>query len=157
MPKGRKPKPISEHIANGTFRPSRHDNRILSPEAIKEVPDVPDYLPSQCHDDWQHVCSILLGHGLLTNNDLHTIEAYCVMRLQYRIAIQSLQDEGQIITELNGNGMTVTKINPSWKALMEAQREVRAIQDRLGFNPYTRQKLTLTKEDDVKDPSEGLF
>lgn len=155
--KGRKPKPLAEHIANGTFKKSRHDKRVISPDPLGAVPPLPDYLPPECAEDWHLVCGILLAHGLLCENDLHGVEAYCALRLQYRIALKSMQNEGQVVTEVNGNGVSTEKINPAWKVMMEAAREIRAIQDRYGFNPYTRQKLSLVKNEEAPDPFSALI
>jgi P27 family predicted phage terminase small subunit len=152
MAKGRKPKPLTEHIANGTYKKSRHDKRFVAPKPLSSIPKMPAYMPSECAEDWVQVCSTLLGNGLLTHEDLHGIEAYCVLRLQYREALEKIALEGQVIIEANGNGIESRKVHPAWRVMLDSQKEIRAIQDRIGYNPYTRQKLTLVKDEENADP-----
>ena len=62
---GRPPKSVEEHIANGTYKPSRHDGRGVTLEPLEKLP-APITLSKKAADKWNEVVPAMLSAGLIS-------------------------------------------------------------------------------------------
>lgn len=145
----RPPKPIAELKARGTYRKDRHERPVLSPELLQNVPDCPDHLPESCRADWFRICGLLAGLGILTNADLDSVGRYVLLLQMQRQATAELST-GPTVKTTTRHG-EVHKQHPAFKVLLECSRELRAIGEKLGFDPLSRQRINLTNPPEAKD------
>ena len=62
---GRKPKSVEEHIANGTYKPSRHAGRGISIEPLEKLP-APIDLSKRAAEKWEEMVPAMLSAGLVS-------------------------------------------------------------------------------------------
>ncbi len=158
----RPPKPVSELKAAGTYRKDRHERPQIAAKKVEGLPPMPAHLPNQCRADWQRVCGILTTAKILTEGDLDAVGRYCVLLWMSREATANLEATGPVIEYETRHGKTV-KPNPSARVVLDCARELRALGERLGFDPVSRQRLDPEKlaggeeEKEKDDPFEALF
>lgn len=66
---GRPPKSIEEHIANGTYKPSRHEGRGISIEPLENLP-APIDLSERATTEWNKIVPAMLTAGLISAVDV---------------------------------------------------------------------------------------
>ena len=160
----RLPEPIADLIARGTYRKDRHDRPQIAAKKVEGLPPMPAHLPDQCREDWQRVCGILTTAKILTEGDLDAVGRYCLLLWMSREATANLEATGPVIVYETRHGKTV-KPNPSARVVLDCARELRALGERLGFDPVSRQRIdpkNLAWQDDgdkdeTPDPYEALF
>lgn len=62
---GRPPKSTEEHIANGTYKPSRHEGRGISIEPLEALP-APVSLSKRAAEKWEEIVPAMLSAGLVS-------------------------------------------------------------------------------------------
>lgn len=149
--KGRRPHTKEQLLAAGTFEKAKHDRPHLSPELIETLPDPPGNLPKDCWADWYRVCDLLQKSKILTPHDLDAVGRYCVLMDMSRQAQKTLSADGPTIKYTTRHGET-HKPHPAFRVLLDASRELRAIGERWGFDPYARQKLHVEPDKGNPDP-----
>ena len=62
---GRAPKSVDEHIANGTYKPSRHEGRGITIEPLETLP-APISLSKRAAEKWEEIVPAMLSAGLVS-------------------------------------------------------------------------------------------
>ena len=62
---GRPPKSVDEHIANGTYKKSRHEGRGISIEPLDKLPP-PLSLSKAAAEKWEEIVPAMLSAGLIS-------------------------------------------------------------------------------------------
>ena len=62
---GRQPKSVDEHIANGTYKPSRHEGRGITIEPLEKLP-APISLSKRAAEKWEEMVPAMLNAGLVS-------------------------------------------------------------------------------------------
>lgn len=66
---GRSPKSVEEHIANGTYKPSRHEGRGISMDALESL-SAPVSLSETATEKWNEMVPAMLKSGLVSVVDV---------------------------------------------------------------------------------------
>jgi phage terminase small subunit len=93
--RGRKPKPRSLKVLQGTFRKDR-DRNEPRPEHI--APSCPRWLPVEAKRKWHQLAPELFRLGLLTRLDSAAFSAFCVIYGRWRAAEEVIAREGMTVT-----------------------------------------------------------
>jgi len=154
--RGRKPKPLSQQIAEGD--PRKKGKRKLQeslakePKAARGLPDCPDHIEGRARNAWNFWREELIAMHLDCRPDAMMLEGACV---NYARAVQAdlmLAQQGIVIGQpiFDGNGDRVgTKIknHPAVAVSNAAWNRVRAFCSEFGLSPVSRTRLTLEKPD----------
>ena len=115
---GHNRKPTAIKALDGTLKPSRvNPNEPTSP-ALEKVPRCPGHLKGEARRAWRSVGQKLTDMGVLTEVDLHALEAYCVVFARWREAETHLEGDDALMT-LGGGG---DRFSPGPIALFEDRR-----------------------------------
>jgi P27 family predicted phage terminase small subunit len=155
--KGRKPKPVTRHIAEGD--PSKFGKKKLEERLDRQVqpnqgiPECPKHLSGTARDAWTFWAAELRQMNLDSRPDAMMLEGACV---NYARALQADrlvetgglvidepivdEDEGEVIATRKRTNPAVAVSNAAW-------RQVRAFCSEFGFSPVSRTRLTIEKPD----------
>ena len=102
------------------------------------VPDPPDNLEERGLEVWENLWAAGAGayHG---PTDRYVIERYCQLHDRRQALMEVLERDGFMI--LGSQGQDV--LHPASRALDTVEKELRALEDRLGLNPESRARLSL--------------
>ena len=62
---GRPPKSVEDHIANGTYKKSRHEGRGITIEPLEKLPP-PQSLSKRAAEKWDEIVPAMLSAGLVS-------------------------------------------------------------------------------------------
>lgn len=62
---GRQPKSVDEHIANGTYKPSRHEGRGITIEPVEKLP-APISLSKKAVEKWDEMVPAMISAGMVS-------------------------------------------------------------------------------------------
>ena len=62
---GRPPKSVEDHIANGTYKKSRHEGRGITIEPLEKLP-APPSLSKRASEKWDEIVPAMLSAGLVS-------------------------------------------------------------------------------------------
>lgn len=133
--KGRKPKTTAEHKANGTYQPARHADRLEVPTR-ETLPPAPAHFDKEHADEWQTLCRLLQGNGLLTDADLDAVQVYVESKVTARRTYTVLVKEKFI-----QDG----RKHPLHMVYSDAVKTMRALSDQFGLNPRARMSIKVEK------------
>ena len=135
--RGPKPKPIEDHLADGTSRPDRHgDGTIEVAERVDFLP-APGHLPDDARDIWNHVVSTIGESGILQGADDLALEAMALAVATWRKAQDDIERNGILVI-----GRFDTEVaNPAIAVRDKAMGEFRAWAARFGLTPSDRTQL----------------
>ena len=134
---GRPPKPLEEHIADGTFRPDRHGDGVLAlSEPVTFLP-APAHLPDDARDVWSSVVSLIAESGILQGADELALEAVSLNVATWRRAQEDIERNGILVT-----GRFDTDVaNPAITVRDKAMSEFRQWAGKFGLTPSDRASL----------------
>ena len=81
MPRPRKSK--KSHIAQGTFRKHRHEDREEL-DLPPGIPDKPEFLSECAAKEWDRIVPIMLEMGTLTELDSAALATYCELYVEFQ-------------------------------------------------------------------------
>ncbi len=137
MARGRKVTPLSTKKRKGTVQKCRVNEKAPKLELLADAPAVPDHLSGYAAECWITVANILTKGKVITDADLHQVEAYCQSYARYRMAAIELEASGVVM--MNDQG-ALSK-NPAATVIKEAFADMRAFGSNLGLDPSSRSKL----------------
>lgn len=105
-------------------------------EALQEAPPAPDWLADEAKDEWVRVTAVLVARSALTEDNLATLESYCLAVGMMRRAQKSIAKDGDTITSPTG----IIRRHPSFQTLFQSQTESRRLAAELGLTPASRNK-----------------
>jgi P27 family predicted phage terminase small subunit len=84
--------------------------------------------------------------------DLTLIASYCQLYAHWRQLNNDINKNGQVIVYTNKDGEeTSRKLNPAFNAMMNVQKELRAVCGQLGMTVNSRMQLVIPEENDEED------
>jgi P27 family predicted phage terminase small subunit len=134
---GRPPKPVEQHLKEGTFRKDRHELPVVI--GRRELPALPDHLSVSQRELWELVVSDMSSSGVLQSTDRFAIEGFVIALDQAREANEIIRVEGLITTGARG----VLMKHPAVSIRKEAWNQVLAYALQLGLTPQARARLGL--------------
>lgn len=142
------PKPKHAHLKLIEGSRPGHDSGgrpvKMPPGFLRLPPDPPAWLTPEARAEWDRVVPELQRLQLLTPLNGPVLAAYCETWSRYVDAAQTIQREGQVVT--NGRGGPVR--HPALVTLEKASTELRQLAAEFGLTPASEARLTTAKGDD---------
>lgn len=148
------PKSKKELQESGTFRSDRHEGRLEDKVKLLEIiPKPPASFDKRHRDKWADVCKNVFDLGVLTENDLDSIEVYVKYWFIAKDAWDDIKASGyNIPTEKGG-----LQRNPSIITMNEATKITQQIADKFAGNPRSRMVIKTSKQESKEeDPLDNL-
>ena len=142
---GRKPQPKVVKELKGTFRMDRH-NPDTPDVKVYETPPRP---PQHMKDDeqkkcWRRTARLLTTMRVLTEADLHALEAYCATYSRWRYAESQLEKYGVVLVSGPANERTF-KASPYISIAEAALKNMRTWMNEFGITPASRSRVSAEK------------
>ncbi|EGH74462.1 phage terminase small subunit P27 family, partial [Pseudomonas syringae] len=99
--------------------------------------DPPEWLSDRASQMWKMIVPELLRENVVAITDLHNVEAFCVAYDNWRMAQESVQAHGIVVTGATGGPMK----NPALTAANETMRQMVTFGAMLGLDPANRTRL----------------
>jgi P27 family predicted phage terminase small subunit len=139
MSKGRKPKPLVDHVMQGTYRADRHAGRGISAPAGPM--DAPADFDATQRREWEGLISASapghfkpLDHGMM--------RAWCLHMTIFNATWARLRKCGKLVEVLTVAGQKGgVGINPLIKLLQDESATLRLIAETLGLSPTARERV----------------
>lgn len=133
---GRTPKPTAKKVLAGN--PGKRALNKAEPQfsQITNV-DPPEWLSDRAATMWKMIVPELLRENVVALTDLHNVEAFCVAYDNWRMAQESIQSSGIVVTGATGGPMK----NPALTAANETMRQMVTFGSMLGLDPASRTRL----------------
>ena len=147
---GRKPKPTSLKILQGTDRKDRSNPQ--EPRPTPDLPAPPDHLSRDALIEWGRVSSELFQLGLLTKVDRAALAAYCETYSRWAQSERLVQEQGFTIETTNGNVIQ----NPMVGTANKAMELMHKYMVEFGMTPSSRTRIGATKTDKPASGWEAL-
>jgi P27 family predicted phage terminase small subunit len=137
MPAGRPPKPIEQHIKEGTYRKDRHEGALVITTPGHGIAHLgaPAHLTPLQQEVWLEIARLL--ESIVRESDVPMVEMSAVAYAGYREAQKLIDHDGLVYVDTNDN----LKEHP---AVRVAQRYMKQFMDtsaRLGLSPADRARL----------------
>lgn len=140
----RKPNEIRK--IQGTERFSKQQGGRMEPMKLVSVPDPPEYLGEYGRALWERQLSQLVALKMLTVVDLTALGRYCEAWNTWRESVDKIREVGLE----NQHG----QVNAHYSNKKEANNVMLKLEDRFGFLPSAREKLSMP-EGKSEDPLEA--
>ncbi|MBF8694913.1 phage terminase small subunit P27 family [Pseudomonas fulva] len=154
MARGRPPKPVELKLLQGNAGKRKLPNQGDAPEALVTVPQPPDYFGGEAREVWARAAPWLVEVKVLTDTDLHNLEAFCMAYQRWREAQEDVTRNGIIVRA----GKKKVK-NPACTVINETSRQMVTFGAALGLDPSSRARVTggAGGKPNEDDPFEGLL
>lgn len=123
-------------------------------------PRIPKDLTPEAVEVFKRLCALLKKRRVLTAGDIELLRLYAILHVRHQKAMAKIQVEGEVCvyTRLNNHGEEVQceKHNLWLKVAETAEKNLVALQDRLGLTPHNRDKVKPAAPP-VQKKVEGLF
>ena len=134
--RGRKPKPTAKKELAGN--PGKRGLNKSEPQFSKITNvDPPEWLSDRASTMWNMIVPELLRENVVALTDLHNVEAFCVAYDNWRMAQESIQENGIVVAGATGGPMK----NPALTAANETMRQMVTFGSMLGLDPASRTRL----------------
>lgn len=133
--RGRPRKPEAEKRLSG----SRHQNSdAVEFDSIANI-DCPEWIVEfdLARQMWETVCPTLCKSGVLSANDAHVLEAFCMEYYRWRLALEKYKADGPVVIGANGGPIK----NPAATVINECLRNITSYGAQLGLSPSARSAL----------------
>ena len=141
MGRGRKAKPTTLHVLEGTFNATRHAGRANEPRPTVAVPDAPPVVAKNdiAAEEWKRICEELLSVGLITALDRGAIAAYCIAYARWCKAECEI---GELTTTTEKSVI----VNPLVTVANQAMEQMRKFLIEFGMTPSSRTKVRAVEQ-----------
>lgn len=147
--RGRKPVPIEQHKARGTYRADRHKGIAANDHGI---PECPTWLSGRARDGWIEIAPMLDARGVLTQADAVSLQALCERYADWRELREEVRAEGRTYSTTNPAGDEMIRPNPKAAMLDEAERALKGWLIEFGLTPAARSKVAAIGEKKNENP-----
>lgn len=118
----------------------------------------PHWLSTMGKNEWTRLYPYLIETLPVSELDRTLLAMYCNSFAQYREALKDIAQNGQIMFELNSQGVEVKKKNPSVEIMNAMSKEIRGIAGQMGLSLDSRLRLVgLNNEDDEQEDPMNKF
>jgi P27 family predicted phage terminase small subunit len=138
MPRGRPPKPTTQHWLAGD--PSKRKRYQIEPAPPQDEPGCPDWLDAVAKEQWDHTTGILRDMRLLSKADRTGLARYCQTWSMYCDARAKVAKAGTVILSPDKK---FPMPSPWYTILKQCDKDLTAFEDRFGLNPSGRAKLAV--------------
>lgn len=140
---GRRPKPATLHVVQGTHQPCRHGSKKESKDSRckRGIPDMPEGMPERAVAAWARIAPLLDRAGVLTHADGVALEVLCVAYADWLEAGDAITSRGHVYETASTAGERVLKANPAVAMRSDADRRIRAWLIEFGLTPAARAKV----------------
>jgi P27 family predicted phage terminase small subunit len=150
MTRGRKPKPVIVHIANGN--PGKRPLNVNEPVADGQLGEPPHELTADQIRLWQYAIENA-PRDVLRKIDRDVLRAWVIAADLHRIAAKRVHDDGIITTGAEGQPMR----HPAVTVLRDATSMMMRAAEQMGFSPTARARIKAPEKTvDPKNPWEKL-
>ena len=147
-------KSVKQHIAQGTYRPDRHEGKGVT-KGLEKPPPPPKDLPEAAREIWKAEVGELFAATVIAAKDLPTLRDLVMQVMYMRDAEADLKKNGLTIkADLKAGEKLVT--NPAWRIFQDAQKIVLQIRKEFGCTPLSGQRMTMP-EPPKPDPFDFIF
>ena len=134
--RGRKPKPTAQKKLAGN--PGKRALNHAEPEFSKITDvDPPEWLSERAAVMWKMILPELLRENVVALTDLHNVEAFCTAYDNWRMAQESIKENGIVVAGATGGPVK----NPALTAANETMRQMVTFGSLLGLDPSSRTRL----------------
>ena len=134
---GRKPSPTAIKVARGDRRINKDE-----PKPPAGAPDCPKHLMGEARTEWDRLCEMLYGCGILTEADRAIMTVYCDAWGQYVDASIDLRKYGRmLISKKTG----IPYDSPAFTQATRLMTLVKALSSEIGMTPSSRNGVTAVK------------
>ena len=149
---GRKPMTKAQKLLAGTYR--RDQDNLNAPylPPLERLPRCPAHIKGEGQKAWGRVGRLLLNMGVLTEADLHALEAYCTVYARWQDAETHLQQNGVMLSNAG-------KLFPSpyLKIAEDSSKAMRAWMTEFGITPSSRSRVTVERKESAILDNEDWF
>jgi P27 family predicted phage terminase small subunit len=143
-------KSVEDHKKTGTYKPSRHANRIQEhSKPFETLPEPPANFDQRHKDKWIEVCKNIESLKILANQDLDLLEVY--VRNWFMWQDSALEVAASGITYIDENGK-ITK-NPAFNIMQESGKVITQIGALIGYSPRARMGIKVQGNEKAKQAS----
>lgn len=139
MPAGRPPKPIEQHIQEGTYRKDRHGGALVvtTPGTGIAHLGAPPHLSQLEQAVWLELARLL--DSIVRESDVGMVEIAAVAFASYREAQETLRRDGMTVVDDRGN----ERVHPLVQVRDRSMKMYMDASARLGLSPADRARLGL--------------
>ncbi len=148
--RGRKPKPETLKILDGTRADRRNAN---APSGVQGVPECPEHLSARSRQEWDRLVVLLERMGVLSQTDGAALAIYCVIFDRWLKARAEMASNGLVLeTDLGG-----VKPNPAVTIAAKCEDQMAKLLLEFGCTPSSRGRLDKLKGEAPKDELEEFL
>lgn len=156
MPRGRKPKPAEQRIAEGNLGKRAIPKPARVGDVVENVPRAPAHLSTAAREAWGTLAPIVTRAGLLRSGDMDAFEALCDSIGVRRMAAAELKAYHENHSTLLLDGHRGSVAHPCIAIERAAAGEVRKWCERFGLDPSSRTRLGAGGEEGTGEPEDDL-
>ncbi|TFF37430.1 phage terminase small subunit P27 family [Pseudomonas sp. RIT623] len=133
---GRRPKPTAQKALAGN--PGKRKLNKDEPDfSLVTNVDPPEWLERRAAEVWKMIVPELLRAKVLALTDLHNVEAFCTAYGNWRLAQESVEAHGIVVSGATGGPVK----NPALTAAKEAMSQMVTFGSMLGLDPASRTRI----------------
>lgn len=151
---GRKPKPTRLKLLQGNAGKRKLNDSEPTVESLNTVPPAPDWMHERAVAVWDNAAAWLVGAKILTDQDLHNLEAFCMSYARWRDAQDHVTKHGAVLENPNTGALYK---NPALTVINEANRQMVVFGSALGLDPASRSRLASPGGDEKDNPFADLL
>ena len=133
-------KSIEEHKANGTYRPSRHDNRGLTLPPAEQM-SAPEYFSEQTKEAWKDIVFPLIEAGTVTEVDKAILEDAFINYDNAQKCLEYIKKSGSIAHYLQS--LNKIKNCNLWEEYNKSMDKFNRILIKFGVTPTERARIKM--------------
>lgn len=117
-------------------------------EDFDELRDIaPHWLDHMGKLEYERVVKLMKDKLPVSELDLTLVATYANLYSTYRKLTRDINKNGAVIIETDEDGNELSRrVNPSWNAFLNTQKELRALAGQLGMTPSSRMGLVIPDE-----------
>lgn len=152
---GRKPLPTHIKLLKGN--PGKRSVNAREPKPKRGVPKMPAHLTPRAKSAWKRIGPELDAMGVLSLADATALELLCCVYAEWRVARDTVDDEGTTYTTTTETGDTMYRTRPEVAIAADAWRRCRAMLAEFGLTPSSRSKVSRIGDPASADPFETFL
>lgn len=157
MAMGRPPKPTALKVVQGN--PGKRPLNKKEPKSKRALPPAPEYLSTECQDQWRNMAKMLFDSGVLLQQDCPAFEMMMDCYEEIIKCRELIKIDGRTYHTQDKNGNLMIKGNPAVSQLRAADRQFKNYLVEFGMTPSSRSRIVVDNppEQDEEDPLAEFF